>query len=432
MSSAFATLARADAPWRETLAVLRQRFGEDRLALTASSLTFTTLISLVPLLTVMLALFSAFPVFGQFQDAVQRFFVSAVVPEVIAKPVLHALTQFTAKASRLGAVGLGVFVAGALVLMLTIDRTLNSVWRVARPRPLAQRVLVYWAAITLGPLLVAASIGVTSVAVAASRGWQGAIGDTVGVLLATVELGVLTAGLAALYHYVPNTPVRWRHAGIGGLIAAGGLLLGKQGLAWYLKAVPTFSVVYGAFATVPILLVWIYLAWVVVLLGAVVAAYAPALEAGVRRRPAAPGLGASLALEMLALLYQARANEKRGLTLADFTATMHTDPLQLEPVLDGLLEMDWVGRLDEQPAPRYVLLCDPATVRIAPLLDRWVLAASGSASGLRDALAVGALPLSDVLPGVGDRGALPARPAHAKATPMSTTPSHWDASNARP
>src|SRR2546423_7943005 len=117
-------------PWLDTLKTLRLRFREDRLGVTASSLTFTTLISLVPLLTVMLALFSAFPMFSTFQANVEKYFLQSLVPPTIAKPVLSALTQFASKATRLGTAGLVVLVFTAIALMLTIDRTLNAIWRV--------------------------------------------------------------------------------------------------------------------------------------------------------------------------------------------------------------------------------------------------------------------------------------------------------------
>jgi membrane protein len=117
-------------PWFETLRTLRQRFREDRLGLSAGSLTFTTLIAIVPLLTVTLALFTAFPIFAKFQDSLQKYFLQSLVPDAIAKPVLGALTQFANKASRLGSAGLVILVVSALSLMLTIDRTLTGIWRV--------------------------------------------------------------------------------------------------------------------------------------------------------------------------------------------------------------------------------------------------------------------------------------------------------------
>ena len=161
-------------PWWDTVRTLRLRFREDRLGLTAGSLTFTTLIAIVPLLTVMLAVFTAFPMFSQFQVALQKYFLQSLVPDAIAKQVMGALTQFASKSNRLGAAGLLVLLASALSLMLTIDRTLNGIWRVRKPRPIAQRVLVYWAAATLAPLALGVSLSFTSYALSASKGLVGA------------------------------------------------------------------------------------------------------------------------------------------------------------------------------------------------------------------------------------------------------------------
>jgi membrane protein len=246
-------------PWFDTLRTLRLRFREDHLALTASSLTFTTLISLVPLVTVMLALFTAFPMFNRFQAALQQYFLQSLVPDNIARPVLMALTQFAGKANKLGSVGLIVLGLTALALMFTIDRTLNGIWRVPRPRPLAQRVLVYWAGLTLGPLVVGASLSLTSYALSASSGLISGLPGGLALLLWTVEFALLAGGMSALFRYVPNTHVRWAHAAVGGIFVAAGFELAKRGLAWYVALVPTYSVLYGAFATLPILLLWVYL-----------------------------------------------------------------------------------------------------------------------------------------------------------------------------
>src|SRR3954465_6103813 len=157
-------------PWRSTALTLRERFREDRLGLSASSLTFTTTIALVPFFTVALALFTAFPMFGKLQANLQSWLVQSLVPDSIAPQVLGDLRRFAGKASRLGGLGLGALVVSAIALVLTIDRTLNGIWRVRRPRPFGQRVLIYWAAITLGPLLLAGSLGTTSYLVSAGRG----------------------------------------------------------------------------------------------------------------------------------------------------------------------------------------------------------------------------------------------------------------------
>ena len=370
-------------PWLDTLRTLRIRFREDRLGLTASSLTFTTLISLVPLVTVMLAVFSAFPMFASFQDALQRYFLQSLVPDTIARQVLGALTQFAGKASQLGTVGFAFLLLSALALMLTIDRTLNAIWRVRTPRPIAQRVLVYWAAATLGPLVLGVSLTVTSYAVSASQGLVGVLPGGVEFLLLLLEVVLLAGGLAALFHYVPNTHVRWLHAISGGAFSAIGFELAKYLLGYYIGKVATYRVLYGAaFAAVPILLIWMYLAWVIVLFGAVIAAYAPSLQTGVKRWADRPGWRFQFALALLRELAKAHAHGTRGLTLSELSGALQTDPLQAEPILETLQAFDWIGRLDEPDDPRIVLLCDPARTPGLPLLSHLLLEPSAASRGL--------------------------------------------------
>ena len=363
-------------PWKSTARTLRERFSEDRLGLTASSLTFTTIMALVPLVTVALAVFTAFPMFAKLQGGLQQWLVTSLIPDNISRQVLGYLTQFAGKASRLGVVGLALLLVTALALILTIDHTLNSIWRVRKRRHFGQRVLVYWSAMTLGPVVLGVSLSVTSYAISASQGIVGVMPDSVGVLLEALQFGLLAGGLAAMYHYVPNAHVKWRHAWAGGLFVAAGIELAKKLLAAYLGMVPTYSVMYGAFATVPILLIWIYVAWVIVLLGAVIAAYLPSLLSGVRVRAKSQGLPFQLALETLQQLQAVRHAVDKGLTVEALALRLRVDALQLEPVLEVLCELDWVGRLDEEvkgQTARYVMLADPGTTRLEPLLNALLL-----------------------------------------------------------
>lgn len=369
-----------DWPWRRTFHTLRVRFREDRLGLTAGSLTFTTTIALVPLFTVMLALFSAFPVFARFRKVLEKQVLTGLVPEVIAKPVLVSLNTFAAKASQLGGLGLVVLGITAMALMLTIDHTLNNIWRVRRKRPLAQRVLVYWAALTLGPLLLGASLWLTSYAVSASKGLVGELPAALGTLLGLLVFALQALGFAALFRFVPNTHVPWSHAWWGGLFTALGLELAQRGLALYLGKVPVYATIYGAFAAVPIFLIWLYVSWVIVLLGAVVVAYTPSLLAGAARWSEGPGARFGLAVAVLRSLHGAAGGARRGLTAQEVAVQLRTDPLQVEPMLALLRELDWVGLLDEaalEHGGRYVLLCDPASTPVAPLLGHTLLKPDG-------------------------------------------------------
>jgi membrane protein len=384
-------------PWGDTFDTLRQRFREDRLGITASSLTFTTLIALVPLLTVMLAVFTAFPMFSTFQVALEKYFFQSLVPDTIAKPVLSALTQFAAKANRLGTAGLAALVLTALALMLTIDRTLNAIWRVRKPRPIAQRVLVYWAAATLGPLVLGISLTLTAWVISTSKMIFGSLHDSVALALNAIEFMLLALGLAALYHYVPNTHVRRRHAMAGGIVAAVGFEVAKKGLAWWVSQVPTYSVVYGTLASLPIFLIWLYLSWVIVLMGAVIAAYAPSLSMHVVRRRVTPGLLFELAVTLLRNLRAARDQSRHGMSLDDLARDLRVDPLQIEPLLDTLVRLDWVGRLEEEGAQRYVLLCDPRSTQAQPLVAELLLEPSPLLRGFWKRAALGEIMLDEVL-----------------------------------
>ena len=363
-------------PWRDTAITLRQRFRDDHMGLTASSLTFTTSIALVPFFTVALAIFTAFPMFAKLQGSLQVWLIESLIPENIARQVLGYLTQFSRQASKLGVAGLAVLVVTAVAMIFTIDRTFNGIWRVRQPRPFAQRVLIYWAAVTLGPAFLGASLAATSYLLPFARNGMTGPSEVLQILLDSLEFVALAGGMAALYHYMPNTYVKWAHAWTGGLFVAVGIAAAKKILALYLSMVPTYSVVYGAFATLPILLVWIYVAWIIVLMGAVIAAYLPSLLAGVARRASAHGWRFQLALELLQRLDSTRSSMPQGQLASDLAQSLRVDLLELEQSIDALIRLHWIGQLagaDGDIEPRYVLLVDPDRTPLEPLVDELLL-----------------------------------------------------------
>ena len=390
-----------DFPVLPTAATLWERFQQDRLGLTASSLTFTTTLALVPFFAVVLSVFTAFPVFAQMREALEQWLASSVIPASIARNVLDYLTQFAGKASELGLVGFAVLTFTAVSLVLTIDQTLNQIWRVTVKRPLGQRVLVYWAALTLGPLVMGASLAISSYVLTASRGWLPDIGGGVNLALDTVQFLLMTFGLTLLYRFVPNTPVKWKHALAGALFVAVCMAQAKWGLGLYLSRIPTYSLIYGAFATVPILLLWIYMSWLIVLFGAVIAAYLPSLLSGVARRGGGPGWDFRLAVEVLQALAAARDGAARGLTLPQLAQAARVDALQLSPALAVLAALDWVGQLDtrgENEEPRHVLLIEPARQPLRPLAERLLLAPDEALSGWWTQVLHSEATVADVLP----------------------------------
>ena len=390
-------------PWRNTAVTLRERFKEDQLGLTASSLTFTTIISIVPLLTVALAIFSVFPMFAKMQSSIQLWLVDSLIPDNIAKQVLNYVGLFAAKAKQIGWVGAGAFLLSALLLILTIDRRLNNIWRVRESRSLTRRILMYWALLTLGPLLLGASLSLSSYAISASKGWVNGTGMSGGLIffIDALQFITMTFVLAAMYKFVPNTYVRWTHAILGGFFAAMGIDLAQRILAWYLVKVPTMSAVYGAFATVPILLIWVYVAWVIVLLGAVVSAYLPSLLSGIARRDNSPGWDFQLALELLRqLLPRNDAVNQSAKSLDELSKALRVNDLQLERALQTLLILDWVGKLEEkegQKDGRYLLLIKPNQTPIAPLAEKLLLARNEHTENLWKNRQLTACLLSEVL-----------------------------------
>jgi membrane protein len=154
-----------------------------------------------------------------------------------------------------------------------------------------------------------------------------------------------------------------------------GFELAKKGLAWYVSSVATYSTIYGAFASAPIFLLWLYLGWVIVLMGAVVAAYAPSLQMRVVRQPDGPGQKFVLALDVIRALHNAQCGPARGLSVAELSELLRVDPLQIDPLLEALMTLDWVARLDEPLGQRHVLLCRPEATAATPLIDQFLLSA---------------------------------------------------------
>jgi membrane protein len=327
--------------------------------------------------------------------------IESLVPESIARQVLSYLTQFSRKASRLGSVGLVAVLMSAVFLMVTIERTLGQIWGLQRERPLAQRVLLYWSAITLGPLFLGASLAITSYVVTASRDVVDVLPGSVRWLLDSFEFLLLTACVSGLYFYVPYTRVRWRHAITAGFFVAGALELAKKGMAVYLLQVPTYSLIYGAFAALPILLVWIYVTWLVVLLGAVLAASLPELGRQEWRKPQGAGWPFRLALEVLGELNTAKTSDRRGLSTDELAMRMRVEASELRQVLVVLQDLDWVGRLTEQNdqgQARQVLLVDPDLVTVAPLADRLLVLRETAADPIWQQTGLDQIRLAQLLP----------------------------------
>jgi len=267
--------------WREfgqfCVTVVR-RFQEDRSSQAAGALTYTTLLALVPLATVALTLSTAFPFYDRMVVSLQHFVIGHVLPNTPGvDKFVDQLNHFTERAGRLRAIGLAALLLTALATMYTIDDSLNHIFRVERQRALVKRVPVYMAVLLLGPLLIGAGLSMTTFLVAASLGALH-LDEVAEAVLRFIPFVLNCAALTLLYVLVPNRPVKLRHALIGGFIAGVAFELAKRGFALYVSRFPTYTLVYGTFATMLLFLLWMYVSWLVVLAGATLTAMLPALR----------------------------------------------------------------------------------------------------------------------------------------------------------
>jgi membrane protein len=255
---------------RHLLHFIMAGFKQDRCAQMAASLTFTTLLSLVPLITIALTLFSAFPVFENFSGQIKNFLLSNMMPETGGKMISRYVEQFAESAAKLTAVGIVFLALTAMLMMHTIEDAFNTIWRVSKKRTLIQRVLIYWAVLTLAPLLIGGSLSLTSWLAGISAGYANQVPEFDVVILKVVPVLLTTLAFSLLFRVVPNRFVPLRHAFIGGVVAAVAFESMNRAFAYYIAHFPTYKLVYGAFASIPIFLLWIYLSWLTILLGALI------------------------------------------------------------------------------------------------------------------------------------------------------------------
>ncbi|MGO2088345.1 MAG: virulence factor BrkB family protein [Oceanisphaera sp.] len=249
---------------------LLQRIKEDRLKITAGYLAYITLLSLVPMLAVIFAMMSAFPMFAELRDTIQQFVFTNFVPAA-GDVVQTKIQSFVGNASKTTAVGVVALAFTAMLLISAIDQNFNYIWRVTDKRRMSVAFATYWMILTLGPMLVGASLVITSY-ITSIRVFDN---DVLGVgdhLLSLFPFLLSTIMFVAFYMVVPNTRVKFSHAICGALVA--GLLfeIAKRGFAFYIVKFPSYEAIYGTLATVPIIFVWVYLSWMVALLGAEITA----------------------------------------------------------------------------------------------------------------------------------------------------------------
>lgn len=277
-------MARTSANQGSRASSILRRGREERVAQAAGALTFTTVMSLVPLLAVSFALFARIPALRPAGATIREYLLRGLLPAEITQAVLKYLAQFTGNAGGLTLVGFGVLLVSALALLVSVENALNRIWQARQPRPVLRRLVLYVVMLLTGPAIVGASLWATSYLLAASGGLAGTHPTWLPHALNVGPIALAAAGFACLFRFVPHTAVRWRDAIAGGVLAGIAFELGKRGFAIYLANVPTYRTIYGAFAPLLAFLVWVYYSWFITLVAALAGASLPRRGARASRR----------------------------------------------------------------------------------------------------------------------------------------------------
>lgn len=353
--------------FRHLLHFISARFVQDRCAEMAANLTFTTLLSLVPLLAIALSIFSAFPVFDDFSGQIKSFVLSNMMPETGGKMISRYMEQFAESAAKLTAAGIVFLGLTAMLMMHSIEQAFNTIWRVSRPRPLMQRVLIYWAVLTLAPLLIGGSLSLTSWLVGMSAGYAKQIPALGVVLLKVVPVLLTTVAFSSLFRIVPNRHVPLRHAIIGGVVASIAFESMNRAFGYYIAHFGTYKLVYGAFASIPIFLLWIYLCWFTILLGALIAASLSHWRSGSARQEL-PAMQLYLALRILRKMNEGM-HSGQVQTLSALSRQLCIGFDALEQILDKLAQANVVRRL---AGNGWAMIRDAEHVQLAQLYRLFV------------------------------------------------------------
>jgi membrane protein len=371
---------------RELFRFAVRRLEEERLPQVAGALTFTSILALVPMATIAFALFTAFPLFSTFRAALEAYFIQNLMPANMANTILGYINQFASKSARLSAVGGVALIVTSGMTMSTIDHTFNRIWRVQTSRPLLQRILVYWAIITLGPLLIGVSISATSYVGGATTGAVGGFHLMGSGFYTLCSIVLTTCAFTLLYIAVPNQTVDWHDAIWGGLLAGVAFEIAKRLFTAYVIKFPTYTMIYGTVAALPIFLLWVYMLWMITLVGALLTAVLPVMRYERWAHKSTPCGTFVDALAVLRVLYRARGRDSIMVDVDQVRRLTHIGYEESQSLMERMQAEGWLGLVEATEAPRrfrwrrgpddshdrWVLLANPATLTLADVYRHFV------------------------------------------------------------
>ena len=358
---------------RQVARFARERLSEINIQEVASSMALATLLAIVPVLALSLAVFAAFPGFSDTRAALENLIITGFLPEQYSGVLIQYLRDFASHAAGLTTFGLAGLAVTALLMIDKLFVTVNRLFKVRAPRPLMQRVLIYWALMTVGPAAVALSLTITGQATA--RALSGVDSGTSAALLSFGQFLLQVLGFSALYKYIPNCRVPWRNALAGGFAAAAAGFVVKVGFEYYVTA-GTLTNIYGAFVALPVLVLWIYVAWFLFFAGAAVTATIPKLTAGRYMDSYRAGNDFLTALVILrALTEKHRASEQPVLTLTNLCRAADACPESASAALEGLVHAGYAApvAMAGEKEEAWVLTVDPERATLLPIFREFCI-----------------------------------------------------------
>lgn len=356
-----------------------RRFQDSHCPHSAAALSYTTLLALVPLMAVSLAVFAAFPAYQEVSGKLQDLLFENLVPAA-RETIQSYVFSFAEKAKKLTGPGILSLIVTALLLMATIEKSLNEIWGAQPYKALLRRFLMYWSVLTLGPLLIGAGIALTSqlTAMPMITETAGQLGKHVG-WLRVLPFFLEALAFALLFQIVPNAEVKWLSAAVGGVVSALLFELAKFGFAFYITRFPTYEAIYGAVAAVPIFLVWLYLSWMVTLMGAQFT-YCLQTYNGSRNGRVIPAVehDFQLAYRLLRLIW---AGQSQDALVSDADLIMQISGLSGQSLSKALLILQRNGWISKDLDGNWLLRRDPHLVTLHDLYrsHQYVLPQASSA-----------------------------------------------------
>jgi membrane protein len=340
--------------------VLR-RWTEDRCPQIAASLTYTTLLALVPVFAIAVAMLSTLPFFEQIMVRLKIFLLLNLVPELAGKIIIEYMEPFARNAARVTGISFAALFVMGVGMMWAVDRSLNTIWRVRRNRPWPVSILAYVALLAIGPILVGISVTATTYLMTLSAGVTDVPKDIRPFFFHLAPIAVSTVAFFLAYQIVPHRRVPWTHALAGGFVAALFFEAMKEIFAGYVARVPTYSIVYGTFATIPLFLLWVYFSWLVILFGAEVTVSFGYLHGALWKRVSSPGARFRDVVELGRLLVQAKG---QAVEFQDLQKAAAIPSDQLEDALHHLVD---AGVVKQEGKHGFLLARRPEDITLGDL-----------------------------------------------------------------